>query len=269
MADESPSDVVLNFAEIEARLSGRLGIAALDTGSGEQLSYRGDERFAMCSTFKWLLVAGVLSRVEEGWLSLDQCVPYSTADLIEHSPFARDHLAEGSMSIADLCGATIEVSDNTAANLLLSLIDGPPGLTDYLRSLGDPITRLDRTELSLNSNIYGDDRDTTTPNTMIRTMSKVLVGDALSPGVRARLVNWMKNCKTGSSRLRAGLPPDWTAGDKTGTGSNGAVNDNAILWPPGRAPIMVAAYLSESTNSAEELNAMHAKVGSIVAAVFA
>ncbi len=173
------------------------------------------------------------------------------------------------MPIADLCGATMEISDNTAANLLLSLIGGPPGLTDYLRGLGDSITRLDRTELSLNSNIRGDDRDTTTPDTMIRTMSKILVGDALSPGARSRLVNWMKNCKTGFSRLRAGLPQDWIVGDKTGTGSNGAVNVNAILWPPGRAPIMVAAYLSESTNSAEELNAAHAEVGSIVAAVFA
>jgi beta-lactamase class A len=218
---------------------------------------------------KWLLVASVLSHVEKGRLSLDQRVPYSTADLIEYSPFTRDHLAEGSMPISDLCGATIEISDNTAANLLLSLIGGPPGLTDYLRRLGDPVTRLDRTELSLNSNIRGDDRDTTTPVTMIRTMSKILVGDALSPGARTRLVNWMRNCKTGFSRLRAGLPQDWIVAEKTGTGSNGAVNDNAILWPPGRAPIMVAAYLSESTNSAEELNAAHAKIGSIVAAVFA
>jgi beta-lactamase class A len=259
----------LNFAEIEAQLGGRMGIAALDTGSGQQLSYRGDERFAMCSTFKSLLVANVLSHVEQGWLSLDERVAYSNADLIENSPFARNHLAEGSMPIADLCGATIEISDNTAANLLLSLIGGPPGLTDYLRRLGDPITRLDRTELSLNSNIRGDDRDTTTPDTMIRTMSKILVGDALSPAARSRLVNWMKNCKTGFSRLRAGLPRHWIVGDKTGTGGNGAANDAAIVWPPGRAPIMVAAYLSESTNSAEELNAAHAKIGSIVAAVFA
>jgi beta-lactamase class A len=259
----------LNFAELEARLGGRLGIAALDTGSGKQLSYRGDERFAMCSTFKYLLVADVLSHVEQGCLSLDQRVPYSTADLIEHSPFTRDHVGEGSMPIADLCGATLEISDNTAANLLLSLIGGPPGLTDYLRRLGDPITRLDRTELSLNSNIQGDDRDTTTPDMMIRTMSKILVGDALSPASRGRLVNWMKSCKTGFSRLRAGLPQDWIVGDKTGTGSNGAANDTAILWPPGRAPIVVAAYLSESTNSAQELNAALAKIGSIIAAAFA
>ncbi len=258
----------LNFTEIEARLGGRLGIAALDTGSGKQLSYRGDERFAMCSTFKPLLVANVLKHVEQGWLSLDQRVPYATTDLIEHSPCTLNRLAEGSMPIDDLCGATIEISDNTAANLLLSLIGGPPGLTDYLRGLGDSITRLDRTELSLNSNIRGDDRDTTTPDTMIRTMSKILLGDALSPGARTKLVNWMKNCKTGFSRVRAGLPQDWIVGDKTGTGSNGAANDIAILWPPGRAPIMVAAYLSESTKSAEELNAAHAKVGSVVVAFF-
>ena len=258
-----------DFAEIEARLGGRLGIAALDTGSGRRLSFRGDERFAMCSTFKWLLVAGVLSRVDEGQLSLHQRVPYSAADLLEYAPFARDHLTEGSLPVADLCGAAIEVSDNTAANLLLSLIGGPPGLTDYLRRLGDAVTRLDRTEPSLNENIQDDERDTTTPDAMIATMTRILGGDALSPGARARLINWMKNCRTGSRRLRAGLPPDWIAGDKTGTGRNGAANDNAILWPPGRAPIMVAAYLSGSASSAGELDAAHAKLGSIIAAVFA
>ncbi len=187
------------------------------------------------------VVAGVLSRVEEGLLSRHQRVLYSTADLLEYAPFAREHLAEGGLPVADLCAAAIEVSDNTAANLLLSLIGGPPGATDYLRSLGDPVTRLDRTEPSLNSNIVDDERDTTTPDAMITTMTRIFVGDALSAGARARLTNWMKNCRTGLSRLRAGLPPDWIAGDKTGTGRNGAANDNAILWPPGRAPIMVAA----------------------------
>jgi beta-lactamase class A len=162
----------------------------------------------------------------------------------------------------------VEVSDNTAANALLKLVGGPAGLTNYLRGLGDPTTRLDRIELALNSNLPGDPRDTTTPNAMAATMGKILVGDALSPAARARLTGWMKNCRTGLSRLRAGLPPDWVVGDKTGTGENGAVVDDAVASPPKRAPILIASYLSGSQGSIEALEAAHAMIGGIVAAAF-
>jgi beta-lactamase class A len=262
-------DAISDLANIEARLGGRLGIAVLDTGSGKRLSYRGDERFAMCSTFKLLLVAAVLGRVGDGRLSLDRRIPYSTADLLEYAPFSREHLAEGSLPVADLCGAALEISDNTAANLLLGLIGGPTGLTDYLRGLGDSVTRLDRNEPDLNSNIPGDVRDTTNPDAMIKTMSKIIVGDALASSESGRLIGWMQSCRTGLARLRSGLPLDWTAGDKTGSGNNGASNDVAILWPAGRGPILVAAYLSGSSSSAASLDAAHAKLGGVIAAEFA
>jgi beta-lactamase class A len=263
------TEATADFKEIEAQLGGRLGASVLDTGSGKRLSYRGNERFAMCSTFKLLLVAAVLSRIGQGRLTLEQRIPYTATDLVGNAPFSRDHLAEGSLSVADLCGAAVEVSDNTAANLLLGLIGGPVGLTRYLRSLGDPITRLDRKELALNSNSPGDVRDTTTPDAMIGTMNTILVGDALALGDRAKLIGWMKNCQTGLERLRAGLPPDWTVGDKTGTGANGAANDVAMLWPPNRAPILVAAYLSNSTAPLQMLNRAHANLGRVIAAKFA
>ena len=263
------SNLAQDFAEIEAGLGGRLGLAAFDTGTGERLSHRSDERFALCSTFKWLLAAGVLSRVDQGTLSLDRRVPYSAADMLGYAPVTREHLAEGSLAVGDLCAAAVEVSDNTAANLLLSLVGGPSGLTDQLRDWGDSVTRLDRMEPSLNSNLPGDPRDTTTPNAMIRTMGRVLLGDALSLTQRGRLIGWMRNCRTGLGRLRAGVPVDWIAADKTGTGPNGSANDNAILWPPGRAPILVAAYLSGSVAPGEALDAVHAKLGAAISAAFA
>jgi beta-lactamase class A len=256
------------FAEIEARLGGRLGVTAVDTGNGARLSYRGDERFAMCSSYKWVLAAMVLGRADQGEITLDQRVHYSKADLLSHSPVSAAHVSEGSLSLEECCAAVVEVSDNTAANALLKLVGGPAGLTSYFRGLGDPMTRLDRIELALNSNLPGDARDTTTPNAMAATMSKILVGDALSPAARARLISWMKNCRTGLSRIRAGLPPDWIVGDKTGTGDNGAVVDDAITWPPNGAPILIASYLSGSQSSMDTLEAAHAKIGGIVAAAF-
>ena len=253
---------------IEAQLGGRLGVAALDTGNGARISYRGNERFAMCSTFKWMLAAAVLARVERGELSLSQSVSFSAAEILEVSPVSQAHLNEGRMAIQDMCAAIVEVSDNTAANLLLALIGGPTGLTSYLRALGDPVTRLDRNEPSLNTNLPDDPRDTTTPDAMVGTMSKIFAGNALSANARERLIGWMKNSRTGLDRIRAGLPGDWIAGDKTGAGANGAANDNAIVWPPGRAPIVVAAYLSGSQSSLATRNAAHAEIGRVVARVF-
>jgi beta-lactamase class A len=256
------------LAEIEAQLGGRIGVAAVDTGSGTRLTHRGSERFAMCSTFKWLLAAAVLAKVEEGGMRLDQRLSFAPKDLLAHSPVTTSHVVEGALSIEALCEAAVEVSDNTAANTLLKVIGGPEALTGYLRRIGDRATRLDRFELSLNTNLPGDPRDTTTPDAMIATMQKVLVGDALSTGSRDMLIDWLKNCETGLDRIRAGLPPTWAVGDKTGTGENGAANDIAIIWPPRRSPLLVAAFCNSPRATPDALNAAHARIGSIVAAAF-
>ena len=263
------SGSVFRLADVERELGGRLGLSAVNTANGARLYYRADERFAMCSSYKWILAAAVLARVDRNEIALDRRIPFAAADLIDFSPVTKPRVDEGGLPIADLCAAAIEVSDNTAANLLLTLIGGPQSLTAYLRGLGDSTTRLDRYELELNTNIPGDERDTTTPNAMTRTMNALLLGEALSPGSRQTLIDWMKRSRTGADRLRAGLSPAWLEGDKTGTGMNGAAIDNAIVWPPGRPPILVASYLSESSGSPAALNAAHAKIGSIVAAAFA
>jgi beta-lactamase class A len=172
------------------------------------------------------------------------------------------------MSVADLCAASVEVSDNAAANLLLRLIGGPADLTAWLRRTGDGTTRLDRDEPSLNTNLAGDPRDTTTPDAFVATLRTLLLGDALTDASRARLVAWMVACESGRARLRAGLPSDWRFGDKTGTGEGGAVNDVAIAWPPGRPPILIAVLMSGSTRPTEDLAKAHAKVARTVAAAF-
>jgi beta-lactamase class A len=262
------SDTRLQLDAMEAELGGRIGVAAIETGNGARLAHRGDERFAMCSTFKWTLAAAVLAQHDRSGAILERHLSYGSKDLLAHSPVTQEHVAEGSLPIVELCKAAVETSDNTAANTLLKFIGGPAALTRYLRTIGDHTTRLDRVELSLNTNMPGDPRDTTTPNAMIATMQTLLVGNALSAASREMLLTWLKNCQTGLYRLRAGLPPTWTAGDKTGTGENRAVNDNAIIWPPRRPPILVAAYLSDSHATAEALDAAHARIGALVAKAF-
>jgi beta-lactamase class A len=196
-------------------------------------------------------------------------VPYTSADLLEYAPIAKANLAKGALSFNDLCGGAVELSDNTCANLLLAQIGGPAALTKWLRSIGDRETRLDRNEPSLNSSIPGDPRDTTTPRAMLGNVRKLLLGGVLKPASRERLTGWMVDCKTGESRIRAGLPKSWKVGDKTGTGGKPwfSTNDVAIAWPPNRPPVLVFAYLAEATKaSAEAREGALAEVGKIAAA---
>ena len=258
-----------DIAAIERRIGGRIGVAA---GSTERLliRHRADTRFPMCSTFKVLAAAAVLARVEAGSESLDRIVPYGEADLLSYAPVSRKALEAGGgtgrLSVADLCAAALVWSDNTAVNLLLPGLGGPEGLTAWLRSIGDPVTRLDRTEPTLNSAIPDDPRDTTSPGAMRATLGRILLGSVLTAPSRERLEGWMVGSQTGFKRLRAGLPRDWPVGDKTGTGDNGSVNDVAILRPPGRAPVIAAVYITGSTAPPEANEAAYAEIGRLIAA---
>jgi beta-lactamase class A len=262
-------DAPANLRALESAGGGRLGVFALDTASGRRISHRSNERFPMCSTFKFLAVAAVFARVDAGRERLERRVSYGERDLLPYAPIARAQAARGSLTIRELCEAALVYSDNTAANLLLAVLGGPAGVTRYARSLGDPLTNLTRTEPSLNSAVPGETRDTTTPLGMAADMRRILTGDALSEPLRRLLVTWLIACRTGRERLRAGLPAKWRAGDKTGSGANGTSNDIAIVWPPQRAPIIVTAYLTGSRRSADARDATLASVGRIVAAYFA
>jgi beta-lactamase class A len=167
------------LSQLETQLGGRLGVAALDTGSGRKITLRADERFPMCSTFKVLAVSAVLHRIDQQQDQLSRFVPYSKADLLEYDPVTTAHVDKGGMTLGALCAAALQESDNTAANLLLKSIQGPKGLTDYVRSLGDNKTRLDRFEPDLNSATEGDERDTTTPAAMLEDLRSLLLDDAL------------------------------------------------------------------------------------------
>jgi beta-lactamase class A len=247
---------------LERTSGGRLGVYALDTGTGRSLSHRANERFLMCSTFKLLLAAAVLARVGMGQESLDRRVPYTAADLLPYAPVARAHLVDGGLSVGMLCQAAVEVSDNTAANLLLAAIGGPAAYTGFVRTLGDGVTRLDRTEVALNdpSGVF----DTTTPHATAGSIHAVLLGPALTPPVRALLESWMTACTTGTNRLRAGLPAGWRAGDKTGTGDT-QTNDLAFIRPPRTAPLIVTAYYEGGTPDMAGRETVLRQVGSIVA----
>jgi beta-lactamase class A len=254
----------------QARLGpgGRLGVAAW-AGGEARIELDANSRYAMCSTFKLPLAAAMLAGAElERW-ALTEEIAFGEDDLLDYAPVTRANVGEGRMTIEALCAAILEVSDNTAANLLLAKLGGPAALTEFIRRCADRVTRLDRNEPGLNANTPGDPRDTTTPAAMLGLANTLLFGEVLSPAARRRLMVWMARSTTGRERLRAGFPSGWQAGDKTGTGANGAANDVAFALRPGRPPLLVACYMSGGDADAETRTRVHAEVGRIVARAFA
>lgn len=264
----SEGDIEARLRAIEAGTGGRLGVSVAGDGIAP-FGWRPDERFPFCSSFKVLATAAILSRVDAGSLRLDQVLPLREADLLNYAPVSLKAFREGrSLSVAEICEAAVVWSDNTAANLQFALLGGPAELTRWVRGTGDAVTRFDRTETDLNTAIPGDPRDTTSPAAMRESLNRILLGAVLGAESRARLEGWMVGGQTGFKRLRAGLPPGWPVGDKTGTGGDGTgtFNDVAIIRPPGRAPLLATVYLTRATAPQAVCEAAHAEIGRLIAA---
>ena len=269
-ADAADPAAPERFEAIRAALGpgARVGVAAIDTGSGRRLLHDSGSRYAMASTFKLPLAAMVLAEVEAGRLRLAEELPFAPGDPLDNSPVVAANIARGRLALEALTAAIVVRSDNSAANAILRRVGGPEALTRFIRGAGDPVTRLDRYEMDLGTNIPGDPRDTTTPAAMAALVRTLVLGDRLAPASRARLAEWLTTSVPGPDRIRAGLPASWRWGHKTGTASNGGVNDVGIAWPPGRAPIVIASYQSNGTAEMPARAAAHAAVGRLVAETF-
>lgn len=265
-ATAAPSGWAAELDRIEAGTGGRLGVAVVDVRTGRAVMHREDERFPMCSTAKVLACGAVLSRVDAGKESLERRIRFSASDLVTYSPTTKEHVGSNGMTLRAICEAAMTLSDNTAANLIIGTLGGPAGVTGFARSLGDHLTRLDRTEPTLNEATAGDPRDTTTPKAMAASLRALVLGKALSTASRDQLAAWMTANTTGAAKLRAGVPSTWRVGDKTGSGSHGTSNDIAVLRKPDGPALVAAVYLTGAEAIPEETrSAAIAAVGRLAA----
>lgn len=246
-----PTEQSLDLAALEAELDVRIGVYALDTGTGQVLTHRADERFAYASTFKALAAAAVLAEADDA--ELDTLLEYGPEDLQAHAPVAEANLGRG-LTLREAAAAATTHSDNTAGNLLLEHLGGPTGFAERLRAVGDEVTSPARTEPDLNTAVPGDDRDTSTPRQLATTLRTYLLGDVLDPADRDQLEGWMRESTTGTALVRAGVPEGWVVADKTGSGSYGTRNDIAVVRPPGRDPVVLAVLTSRDGQRDERLD---------------
>jgi len=258
--------VTAQLVDLERSYDGRIGAYAVDTSTGTTIAYRAYERFPLLSTFKVLAAGAILRtarRHEPGLLG--RVIHWTAADLLANSPVTEQYVDTG-LTVAQLCEAAITRSDNTAGNLLLSLLGGPPVITRFARTLGDGVTRLDRWETDLNIWNPAEPRDTTTPAAMAHDLRTLTLGSALKVDGQQRLIGWLRGTATGYARIRAGLPSNWTVGDKTGSSATyGAANDLAIAWPPSTPPLVLAVYTNRNQPDAATDNAVIAAAATILA----
>lgn len=257
--------ILARAVQVEGRLNARLGFSAIDLNSGRRWSYHEDQRFPMCSTFKFVAAAAFLEKVDRGDDSLSRRIILEESDLVSYSPLTETRVGSEGLTMAEICAAALTLSDNTAGNTLLKALGGPAGLTEFARQVGDNTFRLDRWETDLNEALIGDPRDTTSPAAMVATMEKLLFGNLLSQDSKQQLRTWMINNKTGDAKLRAGFPGAWTTGDKTGGGSNGTMADIAFTMTEANAPLLIAVYMTETKATFDDRNAGISDIGRALA----
>ena len=266
LAQEPP---IAALKDYETESGGRVGLWVENVRTGETIAWRAHERFVMCSTFKASLAACVLASADRGRIRLDELLSYGPDDLMQYAPVARQNLKKGAMSVADMCAAAVELSDNTCANVLLARVGGPSVLTAFWRSIGDSISRLDHNEPELNRSPPGDPHDSTSPAAMAGNLRSFILGKVLSSGSRQRLTGWMLGSKTGNNRLRAGLPKDWRIGDKTGNNGKDAFGDIAVTWSTRAEPVLICAYTQGGSPTASQVETVFTGIGRLVGTRFA
>jgi beta-lactamase class A len=264
----SESQAESYIGRLEKETGSRIGVVAIDSGTGHRIEHRPNERFLMCSTFKLLAAAAVLQRVDHGDENLDNFVRYSQADILAYAPVTKQHVSEGGMKLGALCEAAIEQSDNTAGNLLLQNIGGPAGLTKFARSIGDDVTRLDRTEPELNVAKQGEELDTTSPRAMCDDLVRLITTSVLSEKSRQLLQGWLLKNQTGATLIRTGVPKDWQVGDKTGRSGEGEVNDVAVIYRPDGTQLFFSIYSMAPALTEEKRSELVASIARTLAEAF-
>ena len=245
----------------ETRLPGKIGMSIVNAEGQPIFGYRQSERFPLTSTFKVLACAALLDRLHKTSGSLNETVTIKPDELLSYSPITKNYVAPETITLQNLCAAAVSYSDNTAGNSVLTYLGGPEAVTRFMHESGDTITRLDRTEPTLNEATPGDERDTSTPESMAAGVHKLLATPLLTTPHRTVLEGWMREDKVADNLLRAALPKGWSIADKTGAGSYGSRAIIAAVYPTGGSPVYMAIYITQTNAEMKVSDGVIKKIG--------
>ncbi|MFV0575049.1 MAG: class A beta-lactamase [Vibrio sp.] len=249
--------------QVEQELSARVGVTILDVDSGKLWDHNGDQRFPLTSTFKTIACGKLLNDSEDGQLQLTDTVKVRTVDLVTYSPVVEKYVGK-QIELQNACQAAMYMSDNTAANIIIKAVGGTEAVTQFARTLGDKVTRLDRFEPELNQGKPNDERDTTTPNMISQDINALLFGSVLSEQSKQQLKEWMVNNQVTGNLLRSVLPDYWHIADRSGAGGYGSRSITAVVWTDNQSPVIISIYLTQTEASMDELNQAIVEIGKAI-----
>ena len=239
------------IANLANAAQGRIGVAAMDLGTGRTITVLGDQPFPMASTSKIAIAATYLDLVDQGKLKLSDKFPLMIPQRSARFSTRVAPVRPGaSLTAQGLIELSITRSDNPATDALLAAVGGPAAVNRWLRKAGLSGMRLDRDIATLvrddgefNPATTVDPRDSATPLAMVQLLAGLHEGRWLSSSSREVLLGAMARCLTGKRRLRAMLPGEARIAHKTGTLNNTSSDVGIIHTPDGRA-IAIAVYVT-------------------------
>lgn len=263
----SLSAVSSSIEELEAIYQARVAVSAIDTGTGLSVQHREDERFGFASTLKAFAAAQLLSQVHGAEREVLMCWSQGDVDAAGYSPLTADHVDSG-LTLIKLAEAAVRLSDNTAMNLVLERLGGPEGMNQALTTWGDSVTQVTDVEPALNNANVDTGENTTTAAALTSNMVAVLGPDHLAAADRELLIEWMSANTTGDTLIRAGAPRGWVVADKSG-GAGPLRNDIAVVFAPGREPIVLSVLTERHDIEQKHDDALVADVATVVLEHFA
>ena len=245
------NDLARQIAQIADGSRGRIGVAAIDLATGQEIAVLGDQRFPMASTSKIAIVATFLERVDNGLVSLDHRFPLMVPVPSKAFSTSVAPVRPGAtMTARELIERTIARSDNMATDALLKAVGGPAVVNDWARRAGIPnfnltrdIATLVRDDGEVNPAYSIDVRDSATPRDMVQLLTGLYQGKWLSTGSRNVIIGAMERCRTGTRRIPALMPLGARVAHKTGSLNNTSSDVGIIKAPDGRA-YAVAIYVT-------------------------
>ncbi|WP_128891663.1 serine hydrolase [Erythrobacter sp. HKB08] len=250
---------------------GRIGVAAVDLATGEEISILGDQRFPMASTSKIAIAATFMEGVEQGRWSLSSefplLIPVRSAKYSsDRAPVRRGKY----LPAEELIELMITRSSNPATDALLDVVGGPSAVNDWMRRNGigefqltRDIATLVRDDGEYDPATFIDKRDSATPKAMVELLTGLYQGKFLSASSRRVILGAMERCVTGKRRIPALLPASANVAHKTGSLNNTSSDIGIIQSPDGRA-IAVAIYV---TGQGTRLN-REARIAEIASALY-
>lgn len=245
----------------------KLGLSIYDFQTGKTLSINGNKRFPMQSVYKFQIGLAVLNNVDNGICTLSDTIVIEKKDLHPElwSPI-RDTYPNGvSMPLSNVITYAVAQSDNSASDLLLSILGGPDKVQNYIQVKGIRKMHIKNTEREIQSSWDLQFQNWTTPNEMIKLLTLFNNEKLLQSNTHHFIWQVMLQTKTGS--IRNLLPPDATVAHKTGHSGKGngnitaANNDVGIfIFPDGRR-IAFAIFITDSSEPSETNYTVIAQLG--------